>query len=114
VRFHPALPSFIDVRALSDQARVKSLLSQLDTGEAEAIVLAAESNADYLLIDERRGRQAATEAGIPIIGLIGIILLAKNRGFVPAVKDLLSELQSKAGFYIHPNLLQKALEAAGE
>src|SRR5262245_45916211 len=63
VRFHPSLPSFINVQVVLDQARVKSLLTQLDLGEAEAIVLAAESKADYLLIDERRGRKAATDAG---------------------------------------------------
>src|SRR4051812_43798153 len=89
VRFHTALPAFIEVRSVSDQARVQLLLTQLDAGEAEAIVLAAESNADYLLIDERRGRKAASEAGVPIIGLIGIVLLGKRRGFVLSVTDML-------------------------
>jgi len=114
IRFHSALPTFIDVRVVFDQARVKSFLNQLDLGEAEAIVLAAESNADYLLIDERRGRKAASEAGVPIIGLVGVILLAKSRGLISTVKTLLNELQASAGFYIDDLLLQKALDAAGE
>lgn len=113
-RFHAALPPFIDARTVSDQTRVRLLLTQLDIGEAEAIVLAAESNADYLLIDERRGRKSAAEVGVPIIGLIGVLLLAKNRGLVPTVKQLLNDLQTNAGFYIHPVLAQRLLEAAGE
>ena len=37
-RFHTALPPFVEVRVISDQARVKSLRAYLDVGEAEAIV----------------------------------------------------------------------------
>jgi uncharacterized protein len=113
-RFHDSLPSFVEVRLVSDQSLVKALLTKLDLGEAEAIVLAQECNADFLLIDERRGRKAATEAGVQIIGLIGVILLAKSRGLILTVKELIGELQSKAGFYVDDVLLNKTLQAAGE
>jgi predicted nucleic acid-binding protein len=42
LRFHTTTPSYIQVRAVSDRARVHSLLSKLASGEAEAIVLADE------------------------------------------------------------------------
>ena len=113
-RFHSSLPSFIEVREVTDLARVQSLLPSLDLGEAEAIVLAIQTQADHLLIDERRGRILASQAGVPIIGLIGVLLLAKTRGLIPAVKDLLAELQAKAGFYVAESLIKNALQAAGE
>ena len=113
-RFHTSLPSFIEVREVVDHSRVESLLPRLDLGEAEAIVLAIETRADHLLIDERRGRIIAAQAGLPIIGLIGVLLLAKNRGLLPTVKEILDDLQNKASFYIADAVLQKALEAAGE
>ena len=48
------LPS-IQTRAVANRKMVADLQEELDTGEAEAIVLAQELHAD-LLIDERRRR----------------------------------------------------------
>ena len=113
-RFHDDIPDFLEVRPIADQARVKSLLTTLDLGEAEAIVLAAECQADYLLMDERRGRQVATREGVPIIGLLGVLLLAKQQHHILTVKDCVADLQSKAGFYVTEELLKRILEAARE
>lgn len=54
---------WIKVSPAQDQARVETLCSELDPGEAEAIVLAIELKADRLLIDERIGRQVAQRYG---------------------------------------------------
>lgn len=46
-------------------------LETLDPGEREAIVLAQQTNADFLLIDERRGRLEARRRGILTTGTLG-------------------------------------------
>jgi predicted nucleic acid-binding protein len=51
---------------------------------------------------------------VPIIGLIGVLLLAKNRALILSIKEMIADLQAKAGFYIADAVLRKALEAAGE
>lgn len=77
---------------------LSELRTFLDRGEAEAITLAQKLRADWLLIDERLGRKAATERDIPVIGLLGILRLAKQENLVSHIKPLLNDLKDKAGF----------------
>ena len=64
IRYHPTLPTFIEVCDVLDRQMVARLEAQLDLGEAEAIVLAKEKHADLLLIDEKLGRRIALREGI--------------------------------------------------
>ncbi len=66
----------------------------LDPGERSAIALALELHA-RLLIDELRGRRLAGALGIPMIGVCGLLLLAKQRKEVAAVAPLLERLRSQ-------------------
>lgn len=92
-------------------------LHQIDMGEASALVLAshakAQGDAVLLIVDEARGRQAAQHADIPIIGTAGLMLLAKNNGWLQAVKTLLVALQAQ-GYYLGDRLVQAVLRQAGE
>jgi predicted nucleic acid-binding protein len=113
-RFHAELPGFITVMAVHNQNSVDILEAALDPGEAEAIVLAEESQADYLLMDEKLGRRAAEERGLKVVGLLGVLLIAKKAGHVPSVAPLMDELQTKAGFFVSDAVKHMILQAAGE
>ncbi len=105
---------WIEVVALTDRNIYNQLLSELDPGEAEAMALSIELQADYLLIDEQTGRSVAQRMGIPITGLLGMFILAKQQAIIPAIKPYLQRLIYEAEFHVNPALFQQVLQAVGE
>lgn len=105
--------SWIVTQSLSDWTKVDYLRADLDLGEAEALVLAEELAADWIILDENKARLAADLIGLSCIGTIGILLLAKRVGEIVALRPLLDELKSKK-FYISDHVYQSALKQAGE
>jgi len=67
---------------VQNQILVESLKVMLDEGEAEATALAAELGADLLLIDERRGRKMRQRLSVKVLGLVGLLIEAKRKGFL--------------------------------
>jgi predicted nucleic acid-binding protein len=110
--------TWIETRQATDTAFVQRLQRLgLDAGEAEAIVLASELNADLLLIDEKDGRQVAASFGVPHIGLLGVLLNAKAQSLIPLVKPTLDALLAGAPgpqFRLSRKLYIAALQQAGE
>lgn len=92
----------------------RALESELDRGEAEAITLAVEMEADLLLMDERRGRRSASRFGLTVLGALGVVTQAKRKGLVERVEPILLDLRHKAGFRVSEELYRRALEEAGE
>ena len=102
------------VKSVADSPARVALLEDLDPGEVDAIILAKTLRADYLIIDERKGRKAAEAAGIQITGLIGILIKAKQNGHLTTLKPLLDELITGIGFHINRKLYERALRLVGE
>jgi len=94
-----ALPSWIEVRR---PARHDPSLT-LHPGEWEAICLALEIGADFVLIDDRAARTAATERGLTVVGTLGILerAAAMNLLHLPTVLDALGQTT----FKIAPSLI---------
>jgi uncharacterized protein len=66
-----------------------------------------------LLIDERRGRKVASRLGLKFIGLLGMLVEAKRKGFI-VVKPILDDMIAKAGFWVDSQLYARVLQEAGE
>jgi uncharacterized protein len=105
---------WIETRPVADRALVTALQMELDEGEAEARALAKELAADLLLLDERRGRATAARLNLRVIGLLGVLIEAKQRGFIPAIKPIIDALVVQAGFWVSRPLYARVLRAAGE
>ena len=97
-----------------NRAAVEALRADLDAGESEAIVLAQQLNASLLLIDERLGRRAATQLGLDVTGLLGILAEARKRGLISACAPLLDDMIRRAGFWIGDRLRSDYLNLLGE
>ncbi|MDP8963122.1 MAG: DUF3368 domain-containing protein [Cyanobacteriota bacterium] len=117
---HPAVTvvqsaSWIEVQSVSDTQKVLSLQTdtRLDLGECAAIILAEELSANQLLLDDLAGRREAQARGLPVIGTVGIVLLAKERGLIFSVTEVLDELIAN-GTRIGQRLYDYALAVAGE
>ena len=112
--YFSSLPEFLHCRPALNVSEVNRLRKELDLGEAEAIVLAREVHADVLLIDELRGRLVAAREGIPLIGLMGVLLQAKHQGLVAGIRPLIDKLESEVDFRLSADLKQFTLQRAGE
>ncbi|GMV35394.1 MAG: DUF3368 domain-containing protein [Chloroflexi bacterium] len=93
---------------------VLALRRELDNGEAEAIALALQLKINLILMDERDGRSLAKSMGLTPIGVLGVLIRAKQNGDVNSVGDILKRLRSEAGFYISDDLMQNILLEIGE
>jgi len=105
---------WIRIRVVKDAPILSMLYAQLHAGEAEAIALALESHADQVLIDEKEGRRIASQSGLSVTGVLGILLAAKQIGQIEEIRPELAKLRSFAGFFVAPALAAKVLAAASE
>ena len=97
---------WLRVQPVLDSAAALRLTAELDRGESEAIVLMRETRAGLLLLDERRARARAGREGLRLVGTIGILQQARDRGLVQAVTPLLRDLR-RHGFRVSAELVEQ-------
>lgn len=105
--------AWIKVIAPSNKELTDELLGELDAGEAESIALAVEKKASYLIIDEYKGRLIAERYNVKIVGLLGLLIRAKQQGLVSSVKDEVDKLL-QIGFRLNAKLIADTLKKIGE
>jgi predicted nucleic acid-binding protein len=110
--FGSKLPDWIIIHEVKDRLKQKDIENRLDKGEASSIALALEIPNTILIIDEIKGRNIAKSLNIEIIGTVGILLLANNKGLINDVLSVILKLVNK-GFRLSDKLIDKLIEKYG-
>jgi predicted nucleic acid-binding protein len=108
-----ACGTWMQVRHVTDQTAMTLVQAALHKGEAEAIVLAAELHAESLVLDDQDERRFADRCGLKIIGTLGILLTAKQRGGIISLRTEINTLVA-LGFRVKPQLVTPVLQRARE
>ena len=103
---------WVKIEKIKNNQAIK-YLADLDKGEAEVIVLAEEINADIVVIDEKIGREYAKRNNLNLTGTLGILIKAKNKRLIKAIKPLIDEMQNK-GVWLNDKLIISVLKITGE
>ncbi|MCF7964615.1 MAG: DUF3368 domain-containing protein [Methylobacter tundripaludum] len=104
-------PPFIKAATLSavGAAYVQGALGRLHQGELEAIILAQEIAADYVVLDDLLARRKAQSLAVDVIGTVGLLLLLEKRKLLSAEQtwQKMQQLTGQHGMYLAPQLLQQ-------
>lgn len=88
---HPNFPKETLESLFSKTVKITSknhLAMVMDYGESESVILYEELNADFLLIDDNKARIVAESLDINCIGSIGLLLKAKQKGFINELRPI--------------------------
>ena len=110
----PALEdlSWLIVRPVRDRTLLP-LVTHLGDGEKEVLALGLETQDPLLLLDDRDARRYAQTLGLEISGTLGLLLRAKERGILDAIRPVLDRLQALR-FRLNAKTRQMVLKRAGE
>jgi predicted nucleic acid-binding protein len=103
---------WIKVRTLSTPP-LPALVAALDRGEAEVIALALEISSPLVLLDETAARAVARGQKLQVIGTLGVLLRAKEKGLLTAVRPPIDMMLSR-GVILGSSLIDSVLRVAGE
>lgn len=82
-------------------------------GEAEVISWALNDPGFTAVLDDRRARELAIRNNVAVIGSLRVIVIAKERGFIPKARPALERLRG-GGAYVTDELIDRSIALAGE
>lgn len=92
-------------------ARIQSW--DLGSGESAVLSWCSAFPGTEGIIDDLQARRCADTFGIPVRGTLGLVILGKTRGRLPAARPVLESLR-RAGMYLSDKVLNRALSYVGE
>ena len=111
---HVQNSTWIKVKSIKNKTSFNLLQNYIDYGEAEAIALALETQADVLLLDDKSARQIAVKLGFKVMGVLGILIWAKNEGLITSLSEEIEKLKKQANFRLSNKLIENVLQRISE
>lgn len=93
--------------------RLLPLAPDLGSGEREAIALAVETEDSLLILDDALARRHARLLGVKMTGTLGILLKAKQKGYLQRIDTVLDHLE-ELGFHLDAKTRSVVLKLAEE
>ena len=90
-----------------------NLIVDLGLGESEVLAIATNHPSALVILDDKLARRIAEMQEFRLTGTAGVLLRAKEKGLIPALKPVIEKLMS-LNFRLKPDLLKTILELAGE
>lgn len=103
---------WVTVRAVRDRTLLP-LVTSLGSGEKEVLALGLEAPDHLLVLDDRAARRYAIAVGLEVTGTVGILLLAKERRLLDAVRPAMDRLQ-RLRFRLSAATYRRVIDLAGE
>jgi len=103
---------WLQVRALRDTTLLP-VVTDLGSGEAEAIALAVAHPGSLLILDDSLGRRIAGLSKVTHTGTLGVLVKAKNEGLLASVSPVVEALRQTT-MYLSASLIEMVLRQAGE
>jgi len=88
---------WIEIQEVENRLAVQAFRLTLGAGESEAIVLAQECEADFIILDDWKARQMALGLSLPVVGTVAVLTRASEKGVIKDLQSTLEDLR-KAGF----------------
>jgi predicted nucleic acid-binding protein len=111
--FGDNLPDWIKIRSVQDISLMEALNQTVDPGEASAIALAIEIPGSFVMIDDLKGRKLAKRLGLNFMGVLGMLLKAKEHNIIQKVTPYINSIQ-QTDFRVTQSLIDYVFEQAGE
>ncbi|MFH1335096.1 MAG: DUF3368 domain-containing protein [Candidatus Zixiibacteriota bacterium] len=90
-----------------------NLIVDLGLGESEVLAIATNHPSALVILDDKLARRIAEMQKFRLTGTAGVLLRAKEKGLIPALKPVIEKLLSH-NFRLKPDLVKTILELAGE
>ncbi|MFN7945932.1 MAG: DUF3368 domain-containing protein [Blastocatellia bacterium] len=85
----------------------------LGAGESAVLAWGYAHPGTEVIIDDLAGRRCAAAFNIPVRGTLGLVLIAKQRGLIPAARPVLMQLR-QGGMFLSDQVMNQALALVNE
>ncbi len=103
---------WIQIHPVASAAIIPAVID-LGQGEAEVIALGLENPDSLLILDDSLGRRIADLYSLKCTGTLGVLIKAKQSGYLSAVAPVITRLRSQ-GMWLTDKIVNDVLRLSGE